>query len=214
VSTWSVIRLDELERLPVDDEGLLWRPLRRTLGVQAFGVNAWTAANAGERVIERHREPEGPEELYVVLEGRATFTVGAEDVDAPAGTFVFVPPGTERGAIAAEPSTTVVAVGARQGEAFTPSAWEEWYLADGLRRAGRLDEGRAQLRATIEARPDSWHPAYNAACFESLAGGRDAAFDHLRRAVEMGGDEARNAARGDSDFDALREDPRFEEALA
>ena len=169
MSTWSAVRLDELERLPVDDQGLLWRPLRRTLGVEAFGVNAWTAANTGDRVIERHREPDGPEELYVVLAGRATFTVDAEEVDAPAGTFVFVPPGTERTAVAAEPETTIVAVGAKQGEAFTPSAWEEWYLADGLRRAGRLDEGRAQLRVTIDALPDSWHPSYNAACFEALA---------------------------------------------
>jgi Cupin domain len=214
VSTWSVVRLDELERLPVDDQGLLWRPLRRTLGIQAFGVNAWTAVNAGDRVIESHREPDGPEELYAVLAGRATFTVDGEEVDAPAGTFVFVRPGTERTAVAAEPSTTIVAVGAKQGEPFTPSAWEEWYLADGLRRAGRLDEGRAQLRATIDALPGSWHPSYNAACFEALAGDPDAALEHLRRAVEQGDGDARTTARGDSDFDGLRADPRFEEALA
>jgi quercetin dioxygenase-like cupin family protein len=211
---YEVARLDELETLPVDDEGMLWRPVRRTLGVEAFGVNAWTAADAGDRVIERHREPDGPEELYVVLAGRATFTVAGETLDAPAGTFVFVPPGTERGAVAAEPDTTVLAVGAKRGEAFSPSAWEEWALADGLRRAGRVDEGREQLRATIESRPDSWHPSYNAACFEALAGDRDAALEHLRRAVAAGGEEARKAAVDDPDFASLRDDPRFEEALA
>jgi mannose-6-phosphate isomerase-like protein (cupin superfamily) len=64
-----------------------WAPIRRELGVQAFGINAWTAAEPGGTIIAEHDEkPSGHEELYVVVAGRATFTVGGNEVDAPTGT--------------------------------------------------------------------------------------------------------------------------------
>lgn len=204
--------LDELDRLPTAWGGV-WRPVRRRFDVRAFGINAWTADAAGDHVIERHGEADGPEEVYVVLAGRATFTLGEETVDVPRGSAVFVPPGTRREAVAAEAGTTVLAVGATAGEAFEPSPWEEWALAEGLRRSGRVDEGRAQLRETIERHPDLWHPRYNAACFESLSGDADAALDHLRAAVELAGDDARRAAREDPDFDPIRNDDRFTEVI-
>ena len=209
----QVAHVDELDRLPTAWGGV-WRPVRRRFDVRAFGVNAWTADAAGDRVIERHGETEGPEELYVVLAGRATFTLGGEAVDAPAGSFVFVPPGTRREAVAAEQGTTILAVGATAGEAFEPSPWEEWALADGLRRSGRVDEGRAHLQETIVRYPDLWQPSYNAACFDSIAGDADAAIQHLRAAVDRAGDDARRAAREDPDFDPIRDDQRFKEMIA
>ena len=39
---WQSVRLDEIEPISVAG-GLLWRPLRRTLGVEAFGINAYEA---------------------------------------------------------------------------------------------------------------------------------------------------------------------------
>jgi len=70
---------------------LLWRPVRRTLGVGAFGINAYVAPNAGDDVVEEHTESTlRHEEVYVVLSGRATFTLDGETLDAPAGTVVFV----------------------------------------------------------------------------------------------------------------------------
>ena len=209
----SVAHLDELDRLPTAWGGV-WRPVRRRFDVGAFGVNAWTADEAGDHVIERHGEAEGPEELYVVLAGRATFTLGDETVDAPAGSLVFVPPGTRREAVAAEARTTLLAVGATAGETFEPSPWEEWALADGLRRSGRIAEGRAHLAETIERYPDLWQPSYNAACFDSIAGDTDAALEHLRIAVDRAGDDARRAAREDPDFDPIRNDERFKEMIA
>src|SRR5215218_5400714 len=47
------IRLDELD--PISVAGVNWLPLRHTLGVQALGLNAYTAS-AGEEVIENHTE--------------------------------------------------------------------------------------------------------------------------------------------------------------
>ena len=68
--------------------------MRRTLGIGAFGINAYTA-NAGELVVEEHDETGAGaghhEELYVVVTGRATFTVDGESFDAPIGTMVFLP---------------------------------------------------------------------------------------------------------------------------
>src|SRR5207249_12122977 len=107
--------------------GLTWRPIRRYFDIRAFGVNAYTG-EAGQRVVEEHREQGGHEELYVVVSGRATFTVDGREHDAPAGTLVHCPPGTLRSAFAAVPGTTVVGIGAKPGEAFEPSGWE-WTFA-------------------------------------------------------------------------------------
>jgi len=105
------------------------------------GVNAWVAPEAGGQAVGRHDEvPEegatdGHEELYVVLRGHARFTVGDEEIDAPEGTLVFISdPALVREAIASEPGTTVLAIGAARGVAFEPSDWEQ----SCLRKAGRL----------------------------------------------------------------------------
>jgi quercetin dioxygenase-like cupin family protein len=106
----------------------IWRPVRHHFGVTAFGVNAFVAA-AGEEVVEDHTELEdnsaGHEELYLVARGRASFTVDGEEIDVPAGTFVWIPePGARRVAYAREDGTAVLAIGARPGEAYAVSEWE------------------------------------------------------------------------------------------
>jgi hypothetical protein len=123
----------------------LWKPIRSTLRIEAFGVNAYVAERAGDRLFNEHDETEElaggqrHQELYVVLEGRATFTVDGEDVDAPHGTLVFVEdPESRRGAIAAEAGTTVLAIGGPVGEGYQPPPWEAIFLAERERvSAGR-----------------------------------------------------------------------------
>ena len=105
-------------------EGRTWHPVRHHLGIDAFGTNAYTAAEAGDLVIEAHEEDEH-QELYVVLAGAARFTVDGEDLDAPQGTLVFVTPPSHRTAVALEPRTTVLAIGAAPGVDFEVSAWEK-----------------------------------------------------------------------------------------
>jgi hypothetical protein len=114
-----------------------WKPVRHHLGVGAFGVNAYVAARAGELVVERHDEApddsstKGHEELYAVVGGAARFTVAGEDVEAPAGTLVFVSdPGLTREAVATADDTVVLAIGAARGVAFEPSPWEERVLRE------------------------------------------------------------------------------------
>ena len=135
-------RLSEIE--PIHAAGLSWLPLRHLLGVQAFGVNAYTAVAAGEDVIERHTEEGlGHEELYVVISGHARFTLDGEQLDAPAGTLVFLPdPATERYAVAEEPGTTVLAVGGKPGEGYEVSAWEWRFRAVPHHEAGDWERAR------------------------------------------------------------------------
>jgi hypothetical protein len=105
-----------------------WKPVRHSLGIEAFGVNAWLGRSAGDEVIEEHDETGedgGQEELYFVVGGRATFTIDGERLDAPAGTFVALrDPALVRVAVAEESGTLVLAVGGVRGAAFEPSEWE------------------------------------------------------------------------------------------
>jgi hypothetical protein len=73
-------------------------------------------------VIEEGGGSGGHQELYIVLTGAARFTVGEDEFDAPAGTFVFLSdPALRRGAVAAAPDTSVLAVGGAPGEAYQVS---------------------------------------------------------------------------------------------
>src|SRR5437762_3021369 len=69
-----------------------------------------------------------------------------------------------------------------------------------------------RAREAVEANPQYPMLAYNLACCESLAGRRDDAIEHLRRAVEKS-DRMRTLARGDSDLDAIRDEPVFKELI-
>ena len=210
---YEILSIDDLDRYTTTQGSQVLRPLRRRIGFHPFGVNVWVGESAGDHVIEPHREPEGTEELYVVVRGRASFTVLDETFDAPVGTLVHVPPATFREATAHEPGTTVLALGAKEGEAFTPGAWEDFFVAYAELRAGNADLGREAMQAALDREPGAWQGPYNAACFESLAGNPDAALDHLRRASELDAAEVRRHAADDGDLDAIRSDPRYAEIV-
>ena len=108
-----------------------WRAIRHHFGISAFGVNAWIGRQAGDEVIEDHDERSGGaaghEELYVVLEGEATFTVDGRDIDGRPGTLIHVPdPGVRRKAVARTAGATVLAIGGAPGS-FDVSPWERKY---------------------------------------------------------------------------------------
>ena len=187
-----------------------WIGLRRHFGVEAFGVNAWKAESAGEQVIGEHDESGlGHQELYVVLEGSAEFTLDGETFDAPRGTVVFVrDPGVKRGATAKEEGTVVLAVGAKPGEAFTPSAWEASAEAFPLFAAGEYGRAKEILVEENRKNPEFAGVLYNLACAEARLGETDAALEHVRAAVERDAQFA-EYARTDDDLESIRADPRF-----
>ena len=208
---YTILSLDELEAAPHRGSHLI--PVRHTLGFQAAGVNAWRADTGGQ-LIPPHEEDSGNEELYAVVRGRARFTVGEEEAEAPAGTLVFVPPGIFRTAVAADDDTIVFVVGGTVGEAFHSDGWDSFTVADAYRQAGRLDDARAIMEELIAHQPNFWATSYNAGCLEALAGVPDTAFEHLRRAKELDTQgESAQYFREDSDLDSLRDDPRFAELL-
>jgi hypothetical protein len=204
----KTLRLDELEGIAVFGT-LVWKPVRKTLGVTAFGINAYTAANAGDEVVEEHDETTlGHEELYVVVTGHALFTVDGEEVEAPAGTLVFLDdPAQKRHAVAREPGTTVLAIGGVPGR-HEISAWEYFFPAIPLTRAGDYEPAKAIVRDGLEHKPG--HPAllYALACTEALAGERDPALEHLSAAVATD-ERLRGCAQTDEDLASIRDDPRF-----
>ena len=213
MSRYTVKHIGDIERRDT------WIPIRDDLGIGAFGINAFRADESGAQVISDHTELMAKhEELYYVLEGRAAFTVDGEEIDAPAGTLVFVgDPDSRRGAKAVEAGTTVLVAGARPGTAYEVSPWEESWResgeAMGLYREQRYGEAAVILRDAIRRYPESAGLYYNLACFESMAG-EDAAgvTGHLAQAIELY-PTFRDYARQDSDFEPVADDPAFKALL-
>ena len=212
MSGYAVAHLDEIEQM--SDGRCPWRPIRHHFGITAFGVNAWTARDAGDRIINEHdeAEPDANEELYVVVRGHAVFELGGERVDAPAGTFVFARPGVKRTAFAEEPGTTILALGGTPGQAYDPQGWEVWAPLNPLYEAGKYAEAADSGRALLEAHPKYAGLFYNIACCESLAGRTADAVEHLGRAIDLS-ERFRAYAKDDSDFDPIRDEPAFRELI-
>jgi tetratricopeptide (TPR) repeat protein len=205
----AVLHLDEVDRIALSGEGL-WRPIRRALGVTAFGINAYTADQVGGPLIERHDETSfgagRHEELYLVMSGRARFEVGGEEVDAPAGTLLLVEPGTERAASAAEAETTVLVIGGKPGSMLSVSPYEHWYAAQPYYDSGDYARAVEVASEGLADWPD--HPSlhYQLACYEALGGNREKAIEHLKIAY-ANNPETREWAAGDEDLESIRDDP-------
>ena len=212
MSRYAVAHLDEIDE--ISDGRSPSRPIRYHFGITSFGVNAWTAREVGARIINEHdeSEPDSDEELYLVLRGRASFEVDGEQIDAPAGTFVFVRPGVKRTAFGEEPDTTIIAVGGVPGKPYEPGGWELFAPLRPLYEAGDYAEAADRGQELIKAHPEYPGLLYNVACCESLAGRPADAIEHLRLAIERA-DRFRSFAADDSDFDPTRDDPAFKELV-
>ena len=207
-----------LDELFSADEGTGERAharLGRELGVRAFGVNS-TRADADKRVVGEHDEL-GPaadrqEELYLVVAGHATFTVDGDEIEAPVGTAVLVPPESKRTAIAKDDRTTVVTIGGRVGEAYRlppGAAMREFFR---LHQAKDYEGARAVTLEVLGEFPGNAFILYNLACLESLLGNPDEALKQLGKALAAW-PEYVETAREDEDFEAIRSDPRFQELV-
>ena len=199
---YSIVSIPEIE--PISVAGVHWKPLRRTLGIDAFGINAYSAAAVGDHVVEEHTEETlGHQEAYVVIVGHATFSLDGEQIDAPQGTVVFIrDPTVKRSAVAVEVGTTVLAIGGVPG-AHTPSAWEWYFEAEKYRESGDHAAALELLDDAQERFPDHAGVLYSLACWQSLAGDTDAAIASLQAAFEADPKSVK-WAEGDADLDAIR----------
>jgi tetratricopeptide (TPR) repeat protein len=200
---WHVLSLDTVD--PIAVAGVNWKPLRRPLGLTAFGLNAYVG-NAGEHVVERHTEESlGHEEVYVVVAGHATFTLDDDTLDAPSGSVVFVSdPSVRREAHATVDGTIVLAIGGKPGEAYSPSAWETYFAVERYRPTMDTAAAIAELEAALEEHPEHAGVIYSLGCWHALAGHDDEALVLVRRAIEL---DPRNAewASNDDDLASIRD---------
>jgi len=213
-SRYDAARLDEMPDLPLGfAPDLAWKPVRRHLGLSAFGVNAYVAGVPGSLLIEDHDETGGGaghhEELYVIIAGSARFTLDDEELDAPAGTFVAIhDPAIRRSAVALEAGTTALAIGGEPGKPFRVSPWEFSFRADAAKGQGRVDEAVGIMRSGLEEHRDNPAVLYNLACYETLGGRYDDALAHLKRAVALD-PKLLVLAQTDLDLAILRDRPGF-----
>ncbi|HKS79777.1 MAG TPA: cupin domain-containing protein [Gaiellaceae bacterium] len=191
--------------------------LRRTLDIGAFGASASYQAKAGEEVVGEHDElgpgADGHEELYVVVQGSATFTLDGEEIEAPQGTVVFVQPGTTRKAVATSDETIVLSVGGRRGEAYRLPPGAELYDFFEHYKQEDWESALAACHVALEKHPGNALILYNIACMQSMLGRGDEALATLGEAVEKWPRFKENA-QADDDFASLREDARFTELVA
>ncbi|MFN2628688.1 MAG: AraC family ligand binding domain-containing protein [Gaiellaceae bacterium] len=206
------IHLDEIR--PGRPEGVDWLPLRAELGITAFGASAYRA-DTGETVVPPHSESGGGagvhEELYVVLRGRARFTVGEETFDAPPGTCVLVLPGERRSAKAEEPGTELLVIGAPAGKAYRIAPWE--YGSRAARAAQLLDVDELERVAGEGVAVHGEHVTmlYAQACVAAQRGRHEEALELVGRAAqdeEFGG-WVRDNASAEPLLEPVRDDPRF-----
>jgi quercetin dioxygenase-like cupin family protein len=201
------MHLDDFPRL-AGPGSLTWIPVRHTLGLRAFGTNAYEAERIGQDVVEPHAEnPElAHQELYFVARGRARFILDGHEHDAPAGTYVFVPdPRSHRHAVAEEDGTIVLSFGGPP--TFEPSLWETTFRASAIAEDDPAG-ARALMAEAIDARPDDAKVCYNAACLEARIGDVERTCELLARAIEL---EPRCAkwASADEDFARVADDDGF-----
>jgi tetratricopeptide (TPR) repeat protein len=219
---YRVVTLDGIERAqPIapgqQDEARVRLAVRQELGIEAFGINAYRAVADNANVIREHDEAgfgsSRQQELYVVLNGAATFNVDGERVEAPAGSLVFVrDPAAKRSAVAKEAGTTVLAIGGTPGRAFRVFPREAQEAMQAY-NDGDFETALERVEQVLAREPDHVLSVYNAACFAARLGRTDEAVDYLRRAIELD-ERAIEQARGDEDFDSIREDPRFKHLVA
>jgi hypothetical protein len=205
---WQVAQIDEIE--PDDN----WAPVRDRLGIRAFGVNAYRPREDGTIIGEHDEKGSGQEELYVVLDGTATFVIDGEEIPTTAGTLVYVTPESTR---TAKGDATILALGGKPGEAYQGltfgPAWSKH--RESLQHYGekRYPEARDAVLEGMKLSPDNPGLHYNFACFSVLSGDTsDEVFEHLRRSVEQF-PRFRDQAPNDDDFASVRDDPRFAEAI-
>ena len=102
-----------------------WQPLNAPLGVTAFGISAVVCDPDEPFTIDHDEAETGQQEVYVVVAGRARFTIGDETLDAVPGEVVAVAdPAVTRGFIALDPETRIVCVGA--GADGREQAYGQW----------------------------------------------------------------------------------------
>jgi len=108
---YTHVNVDEIE--PSGPGGAV-RFVRRSLGVEAFGIN-WFELPPHAEGREHDEAASGQEEVNVVVRGGGTYRVDGDEVPVRTGSFLRFDPETRRQPVAGPDGLTLIAVGARRG---------------------------------------------------------------------------------------------------
>lgn len=100
-----------------------WQLVRRTLGLEAFGINI-VEIPPGEQIPEHDETERDQEELFFILDGDPTFLIDGVQHAAPAGTFARLDPEHKRTVRNAGTSTaSVLIASAPRASGYEPMGW-------------------------------------------------------------------------------------------
>lgn len=117
---FTVHRLNEESAITGVFDGVTFHPLRKLLGVSAFGISVIDLApgdGTSEYPLHRHDE-DGQTEVYVVSRGGGHVEIDGERIDATAGDMVLVGPEPERQWFAGPAGMRLITIGAPAGAAY------------------------------------------------------------------------------------------------
>ena len=97
----------------------VFRPIRRALGVTAFGINQEELPPNGDKYPDHDHAEDGQEEVFYVLEGGGRMVVDGEDVELRPGRYVFVSADAKRKVHPGDDGLKLIIVGSPPG-AYTP----------------------------------------------------------------------------------------------
>jgi quercetin dioxygenase-like cupin family protein len=118
---YEVKNLDDFETLEGSGNAT-WHLARKSLGIASFGINIVEIGPDGQ--IPEHDETErDQEEVFIVLEGEATFVIDGEEHPAPAGTFARLAPLLQRMVKTGEKGAKVMIISAPTGSGYIPMTW-------------------------------------------------------------------------------------------
>ena len=100
-----------------------WRLIRRTLGVETFGINLVDIPE-GEKIPEHDETKRDQEEVFFVVGGTPTLVVDGEDHPMTAGTFARLDPEHLRTVRNdGDGTATVLVVSAPRSSGYTAMGW-------------------------------------------------------------------------------------------
>jgi quercetin dioxygenase-like cupin family protein len=100
-----------------------WLLVRRSLGVDSFGMNLVEIA-PGERIPEHDETGRDQEEVFLVLEGSPSLVVDGREIETPAGTFARLDPHLSRTVVnhGDEPAAVLI-ISAPRTSGYEPMDW-------------------------------------------------------------------------------------------
>jgi uncharacterized cupin superfamily protein len=97
----------------------VFRPIRRALGVTAFGINQEELPPNGDAYPDHDHAEDGQEEVFYVLAGSGKMIVDGEDVELKPGRYVLVEPESKRKIFPGDDGLRLICVGSPPG-AYQP----------------------------------------------------------------------------------------------